>query len=86
VSHLRNVDESLAKRVAAGLGLAALPDPAPTATPAKDMPKAPEVRIIGRTKDLLKGRCIGILFDEGSDAGLISNLRKAAEKAGAMVK
>ncbi len=86
VSHLRNVDESLAKRVAAGLGLAALPDPAPTATPAKDMPKAPEVRIIGRTKDLLKGRCIGILFDEGSDAGLISNLRKAAEKAGATVK
>ncbi|HBZ47680.1 MAG TPA: catalase HPII [Stenotrophomonas sp.] len=86
VSHLRNIDESLAKRVADGLAMPALPEPAPTATPAKDLPKAPEVRIIGRTKDLLKGRCIGILFDEGSDAGLIANLRKAAEKAGAKVK
>lgn len=86
VSHLRNIDESLAKRVADGLGLTNLPDPAPTATPAQDLPKAPEVRIIGRTKDTLKGRCIGILFDEGSDAGLISNLRRAAEKAGAQVK
>jgi len=86
VSHLRNIDESLAKRVADGLAMPALPAPAPTATPAQDLPKAPEVRIIGRTKDLLKGRCIGILFDEGSDAGLIANLRKAAEKAGAKVK
>ena len=86
VSHLRNIDESLAKRVADGLAMPALPAPAPTATPAQDLPKAAEVRIIGRTKDLLKGRCIGILFDEGSDAGLIANLRKAAEKAGAKVK
>ncbi|WP_233614952.1 MULTISPECIES: catalase [unclassified Stenotrophomonas] len=86
VSHLRNIDESLAKRVADGLALADLPEPAPTATPARDMPAVPEVRIIGRTKDTLQGRCVGILFDEGSDAGLIGSLRKAAQKAGAEVK
>ena len=86
VSHLRNIDESLARRVADGLALADLPDAAPTATPAQDMPAVPEVRIIGRTKDTLQGRCIGILFDEGSDAGLIASLRKAAQKAGAEVK
>jgi len=86
VSHLRNIDETLAKRVADGLALADLPDAAPTATPAQDMPAVPEVRIIGRTKDTLQGRCIGILFDEGSDAGLIASLRKAAQKAGAEVK
>ncbi len=86
VSHLRNIDETLAKRVADGLALANLPDAAPTATPAQDMPAVPEVRIIGRTKDTLQGRCIGILFDEGSDAGLIASLRKAAQKAGAEVK
>ncbi|WP_254051285.1 catalase [Stenotrophomonas sp. ESTM1D_MKCIP4_1] len=86
VSHLRNIDESLARRVADGLALADLPDAAPTATPAQDMPAVPEVRIIGRTKDTLQGRCIGILFDEGSDAGLIASLRKAAQKAGADVK
>ncbi|HBG90190.1 MAG TPA: catalase HPII [Stenotrophomonas sp.] len=86
VSHLRNIDESLARRVADGLALGDLPDAAPTATPAQDMPAVPEVRIIGRTKDTLQGRCIGILFDEGSDAGLIASLRKAAQKAGADVK
>ena len=86
VSHLRNIDESLARRVADGLALADLPEAAPTATPAQDMPAVPEVRIIGRTKDTLQGRCIGILFDEGSDAGLIASLRKAAQKAGAEVK
>ncbi|WP_333628595.1 catalase [Stenotrophomonas cyclobalanopsidis] len=86
VSHLRNIDESLAKRVADGLALGDLPDAAPTATPAQDMPAVPEVRIIGRTKDTLQGRCIGILFDEGSDAGVIASLRKAAQKAGADVK
>lgn len=86
VSHLRNIDESLAKRVADGLALADLPDAAPTATPAQEMPAVPEVRIIGRTKDTLQGRCIGILFSEGSDAGVIASLRKAAQKAGADVK
>jgi len=86
VSHLRNIDESLAKRVADGLALQALPDAAPTATPAQDMPAVPEVRVIGRTKDSLQGRCIGILFDEGSDAGLLASLRDAARNAGADVK
>ncbi|OBU65751.1 catalase HPII [Stenotrophomonas maltophilia] len=86
VSHLRNIDDSLARRVADGLALPALPDPAPTATPAQDMPPAPEVRVIGRNTPTLQGRCIGILFDEGSDAGLIASLRKAVQKAGAEVK
>jgi catalase len=86
VSHLRNIDEGLAKRVAAGLAMPALPDPAATATPAQNLPAAPEVRVIGRTRDTLKGRCIGILFDAGSDAGVINALRKAAAKAGASVK
>ncbi|WP_422505631.1 catalase [Stenotrophomonas sp. GZD-301] len=86
VSHLRNIDETLAKRVADGLAMPALPDPAATATPAQDLPAAPEVRVIGRTRDILKGRCIGILFDAGSDAGVINALRKTAAKAGASVK
>ncbi|WP_329848468.1 catalase [Stenotrophomonas sepilia] len=86
VSHLRNIDESLARRVADGLALPALPDAAPTATPVRDMPPAPEVRVIGRNKPILQGRCIGVLFDEGSDARVIASLSKAARKAGAEVK
>ena len=50
------------------------------------MPPAPEVRVIGRNKPTLQGRCIGILFDEGSDARVIASLSKAARKAGADVK
>ena len=86
VSQLRNVDDSLAQRVADGLGMPALPDAAPAAVPAQDLPPAPEVRTIGRGKDSLQGRCVGILFDEGSDAAVIAALRKAAEGAGADVK
>ncbi|UWU55990.1 catalase [Stenotrophomonas maltophilia] len=86
VSHLRNIDESLAQRVADGLSLPALPDPAPTATPVQDMPAASEVRVIGRNKPTLQGRSIGILFDEGSDARVMASLSKAARKAGADVK
>ncbi|VTQ81080.1 catalase [Stenotrophomonas maltophilia] len=86
VSHLRNIDESLAQRVADGLALPALPDPAPTATPVQDMPAAPEVRVIGRNKPTLQGRSIGILFDEGSDARVMASLSQAARKAGADVK
>ena len=86
VGHLRNIDESLAKRVADGLGLDTLPPPADAAMEPIDMPAAPEVRIIGRMRETLKGRTVGILIDEGSDAAALKALRKAAESAGAMVK
>jgi len=86
VGQLRNIDEALAQRVADGLGMAALPKAPPAAVPATDMPPVPEVRVIGRGAETLQGRCIGILFDEGSDAAAIGELRKAARKAGADVK
>ncbi len=86
VGHLRHIDESLAERVADGLGLDTLPPPADAAMEPIDMPAAPEVRIIGRMRDTLKGRAVGILIDEGTDAAALKALRKAAESAGAMVK
>jgi len=86
VAQVRNIDESLAKRVADGLAMPTLPDAAPTAAPVTDMPPAPEVRVIGRGRQTLQGRSVGILFDEGSDAGVIAGLRTAAESAGATVK
>jgi catalase len=67
VSHLRNIDDSLAQRVADGLALPALPDPAPTATPVRDMPPPRSARDRSQQAHPA-GRCIGILFDEGSDA------------------
>jgi catalase len=86
VGHLRNIDAELAKRVADGLGMDALP-PAPTpASRPFDMAPSPALQIIGKMKDTLEGRSVGILIDDGSDAGAIKALRKAVEDAGATVK
>ena len=86
VGHLRHIDADLAKRVADGLGLEALPPAPPTTVKPQDMPPSPALQIIGKMKPTLQGRCVGILVDDGSDAAAIAALRKAAEAEGAQVK
>ena len=86
VGQLRHIDASLAQRVADGLGLDALPEAPPAAMPARDLPPAPEVRVIGRMKPTLEGRSIGIVFDEGSDAATLDALVAACRGEGAAVK
>ena len=86
VGHLRHIDPDLARRVADGLGLDALPPAPPARVPPQDLPPSPALRIIDRMKDTLQGRCVGILVHDGSDAAAVAALRKAAEKAGATVK
>jgi len=86
VGHLRHIDPALAQRVADGLGLASLP-PAPDARIAPiDMPPSPALQIIGKMKPTLRGRIVGILVHEDSDAVLVRSLRKAAEADGARVR
>jgi len=86
VGHLRHIDAELAQRVANGLGLSSLPPAPPAAVAPIDMPPSPALQIIGKMKDTLEGRAVGILVDEGSDAGTVKALRKAAIDAGASVK
>jgi catalase len=86
VGHLQNIDESLARRVADGLGLGKLASAPTPSVPVKDMPASPTLQIIGKMKDTLEGRAVGILVAEGSDAGAIAAIRKAATCAGATVK
>ena len=86
VGHLVHIDPSLAQRVADGLGLDDVPPAPPAAVAPQDMPAAPEVRLIGRMRETLEHRCVGILIDEGSDAAALKALQKAAEAAGATVK
>ena len=86
VGHLRHVDPELARRVADGLALDALPPAPPARVKPQDMPPSPALRILDRMRDTLEGRSVGILFDEGSDAAVIQALRDAAGKAGATVK
>jgi catalase len=86
VGHLRHVEEGLARRVADGLGLNALPAAPKAAAPVEDRDPSPALAIIGKMKPTLEGRVVGILIADGSDAALIKSVRQAALDAGASVK
>lgn len=86
VAHLRLIEEALAKRVADGLALEGLPNAPAAAAPVQDREPSPALQIIGKMKNTLEGRSIGILVADGSDGAAISQLRKAATEAGASVK
>ncbi|MDO8962839.1 MAG: catalase HPII, partial [Methylophilus sp.] len=81
-----NISEELASRVADGLGFKTIPNPYKSASAVEEMPPSPAVQLIGKMKDTLQGRSIGILISDGSDATTISTIKKAAIKAGASVK
>ncbi|PKM67326.1 MAG: catalase HPII [Firmicutes bacterium HGW-Firmicutes-2] len=86
VGHLRHIEEDLAKRVAAGLALEQMPDKPEAAAPVQQLDPSPAVQIIGKMKDTLKGRAVGILIADGSDGMIIKKIKDAATKAGATVK
>jgi catalase len=80
IGNLRNVDEDLAKRVAAGLGLE-LPPKAKAARAPVDMEPSPSLSIQKNMKATLEGRSVGIVFADGSDGNEIDALVAAIEKA-----
>ncbi|HWR78190.1 MAG TPA: catalase [Thiobacillus sp.] len=86
VGHLIHIEKDLAKRVAAGLGLDKMPDAPVAAAPVKKLAPSPALQIIGKMKDTLMGRAVGILSADGSDGAVIKKIKKAATDAGASVK
>jgi catalase len=86
VGHLRHIAEDLANRVAAGLAFGKMPDAQVAAAPVKEMKPSPALQIIGKMKDTIMGRAIGILIADGSDGAVIEKIRKAAMNEGATVK
>jgi catalase len=86
VGHLRHIEENLAKRVAAGLAFGKMPAAPKAAMPVTEMKPSPALQIIGKMKDTLKGRAVGILIADGSDGAVINKIKKAATDAGASVK
>jgi catalase len=86
VGHLRHIEEDLARRVATGLALEKMPDAPVTAAPVLELDPSPALQIIGKMKDTLEGRAIGILVADGSDGAAIKKISKAATAAGATVK
>ncbi len=86
LSHLRHIDPDLAQRVATGLGHASLPNPARAAAEVQDLPPSPALQLIGKMQDTLKGRCVGILVSEGSNAESLKKYQDALKAEGATVK
>ncbi len=83
LANLRNVDETLAQRVADGLAMM-LPEASKTAAPVLDMAPSPALRIVRGPleKHTLEGRTVGILFADGTDVGELAKLRAGVKKAG----
>jgi catalase len=69
VSHLMNIDETLATTVAQKLGFPAMPNPADAAMPTRqDLEPSPALSIIERGPKRFEGRKLGILITDGVDA------------------
>ncbi|MEQ9441466.1 MAG: catalase [Cyclobacteriaceae bacterium] len=86
VSHLLNVDEDLAKKVATNLGIKEMPAAAEAAKPTMmDLKESPALSIVKNTPKTFKGRKLGILVSEGTDATLLSELKNKITEAGGMV-
>jgi catalase len=84
VSHLLNIDETLAGSVGEALGLKAMPKPADAAMPTRqDLDPSPALSIIEKGPQRFEGRKLGILVTDGTDAGLLGELQAATLKVGA---
>lgn len=84
VSHLLNIDSTLAATVADGLGLA-LPDPAIAARKTvPDLPPSDKLSIVKNGPLNFKGRKLGILLSDGADAAIFRALVSAVNAEGAV--
>jgi catalase len=82
VASLRNVDDDLARTVAAGLGLEKLPRAlSPAAKPIVDLPPSPALSILANPPESFAGRKLGVLATDGADAELLLSLVTAAQDA-----
>jgi catalase len=87
VAHLLNIDRGLGEKVAKGLRLKELPEPADAARPTRtDLEKSPALSIILNGPKSFAGRKVGALVTDGADAGILAALKRALDKEGAMLK
>jgi catalase len=84
VSHLLNIDETLANTVCAALGLKKLPKPADAAMPTRrDLDPSPVLSIVEKGPRRFEGRKLGILVSDGTDAAMLRAIQLALKKADA---
>ena len=81
VSHLLNIDETLATSVAQKLGLQSMPKPADAAIPTRqDLEASPALSIVQNGPKRFEGRKLGILITDGVDTDLLTGLMAAIKK------
>lgn len=87
VSHLLNIDEEMAQKVAAKLGIREMPAPADAAVPTRmDLQPSPALSILKNAPDSLEGRKLGVLVTDGADLALLERLKRMAASEGATVE
>ena len=87
LGQLANVDATVAKRVADGLGWLDPIKAAPTAKPARtDLKPSPTLSILAKAKPTLMGRMVGCLVSDGAEPAEVMALKAAVEKAGGQLK
>ncbi|NDW32741.1 catalase [Salipiger sp. PrR007] len=85
LSHLRLVDEGLARMVADGLGHE-LPEAATPARAPVDLRGSDKLSILKNGPKSFRGRKLGILVTDGMDRGLLDALKEAVEAEGGMIE
>ena len=84
VSHLLNIDDTLANLVGTGLGLQAMPKAADAAVPTRqDLDRSAKLSIVQNGPQRFEGRKLGILVSDGADATLLKAIKAALAKEGA---
>ncbi|HEU0156735.1 MAG TPA: catalase [Stellaceae bacterium] len=87
VSHLMNIDDGLAQRVAAGLRIDGIVERAETKVPARrEVRPSPALSILAKAPQTIKGRVVGCIVSDGADGALVEALRQAVEQEGARLK
>ncbi len=87
VSHLMNIDETLATTVAQKLGFKSMPKAADAAMPTRqDLEPSPALSIVERGPKRFEGRKLGILITDGVDAKLLKGLTDAIVKEKAVLE
>ena len=83
LGHLAIIDSALQGAVAHALGMEGEADAIVPAQPPIDMAPSPALSILAKARPTLRGRTVGALVADGTDAALLDRLRAALEKNGA---
>ena len=86
LARVANVDEALAARVAAGLGMTDPVAAAETAAPILAMEPSPMLSILAKAVPTLLGRKVGVLVSDGTDGALVAELKAALAAEGACLE